>query len=356
MSKNNPQLNRIFDRSSQLRTNNIKQQLAKAIELNESLKQQLETTQGAVSVELHKINPNPHQPRQSFYVVEEKIESMKQLGQITPIVLTRLPNNKIIIFDGECRYRAAMHLKWQTMKAVFINYQPELFDEQVLAGAIADCGLNNLDLAAALATRISQVVPKLDSDGVVRICNTIVKRLKRSGNINLFKGLNKKKQQQQQEAIAAAKLDEQERLVIETILAYQLNPITVGLVTLPFLRLPEDIKAQIRDRGLSDSNAKIIGTVRQENNRLKITKNKALKIRQKLCELALTNHWTNTQTRKAVAEAVASYLIKKDTQVKNLEKSIAAIEQINLKQYSQAELERLKQVLMQKLEEIRNKK
>jgi len=60
-------------------------------------------------VDIHKIKPNPHQPRQHFdeKALEELSDSIKQSGIIQPIVIRKDNEDHIILVAGERRLRAA---------------------------------------------------------------------------------------------------------------------------------------------------------------------------------------------------------------------------------------------------------
>ena len=110
-------------------------------------------------IPLNMIEPNPHQPRQSFYDVEQMKNLLQLQGQKEPITLVKIPvKDKYIIFDGERRYRAHHLLKWNTIDAVFIPYNPQTFQEDVLIAALNKSSINALDEAEAIVKRIQQEI------------------------------------------------------------------------------------------------------------------------------------------------------------------------------------------------------
>jgi ParB family chromosome partitioning protein len=62
-----------------------------------------------LSVELHRIQPNPDQPRQHFdeETLQQLAQSIKQHGVVQPIVITPTKNDTYIIVAGERRWRAS---------------------------------------------------------------------------------------------------------------------------------------------------------------------------------------------------------------------------------------------------------
>ncbi|MCK9501985.1 MAG: ParB/RepB/Spo0J family partition protein, partial [Lascolabacillus sp.] len=70
-------------------------------------------TQGSSSiseVELHKIAPNPDQPRRSFdeEALQELAASIKSIGLVQPITLREIDEDSYEIIAGERRYRASL--------------------------------------------------------------------------------------------------------------------------------------------------------------------------------------------------------------------------------------------------------
>lgn len=65
-----------------------------------------------ISISLNMIEPNPHQPRKIF--TQEKIDilanSIKENGLISPILVSKVNNNKYILIAGERRFRSYQQL------------------------------------------------------------------------------------------------------------------------------------------------------------------------------------------------------------------------------------------------------
>ena len=101
-------------------------------------------------VELSKIKPNPHQPRQYFN--DDQIEalaiSISQHGLIQPIILKPVKDYFMII-SGERRFRAYKTLNLKTIPAVIRAYEDKKIDELALIENIQREDLNPLEEARA---------------------------------------------------------------------------------------------------------------------------------------------------------------------------------------------------------------
>jgi ParB family chromosome partitioning protein len=74
---------------------------------------------GLIYLEVEKIRPNPHQPREEFDAesLEELAASIKEKGMIQPILVRRRPDGYELI-AGERRLRAAKSLKINKIPAM----------------------------------------------------------------------------------------------------------------------------------------------------------------------------------------------------------------------------------------------
>lgn len=78
------------------------------------------------SLPLSQVYPNPNQPRKIFNNVEELGASIKQNGQLQPIVVVKR-DKKYMIVAGERRYRATLWLQRKTISAKIV----EMTDEEI---------------------------------------------------------------------------------------------------------------------------------------------------------------------------------------------------------------------------------
>jgi len=102
------------------------------------------------TVTLDKLHPDPNQVRKTFNGLKELPASLKGRGVLTPIVV-REQGKKLIIMDGERRYRAA---KLAKVKTVPVVVQPDAGDvqrklDQVAVNSLRE-GLKPLELGRLL--------------------------------------------------------------------------------------------------------------------------------------------------------------------------------------------------------------
>jgi ParB family chromosome partitioning protein len=73
-----------------------------------------------VSVAVDKIDPDPNQPRKSFPpdYIAQLARSIAKRGLIQPITLRPMKGGRYMIVAGECRWRAHVHNKAKTIKAL----------------------------------------------------------------------------------------------------------------------------------------------------------------------------------------------------------------------------------------------
>src|SRR6516165_9646694 len=76
-----------------------------------------------VSIPLEKIQLDPKNPRK--FVTQDMVEAMKNslkaLGQLSPVKVRPDGNGGFILIGGEIRYRAAKELGWTELKAIVMN-------------------------------------------------------------------------------------------------------------------------------------------------------------------------------------------------------------------------------------------
>jgi ParB family chromosome partitioning protein len=117
-------------------------------------------------------------------------------------------------------------------------------------------------------------------------------RLKRNQQQKLIGELVKKSAIERQQSLEKMGLDAVEQLIFQTILRYGLNPLSVCKNHFPMLKLPEDVKRAIRERGLGDAQAKVIGKLSAE--KLNVSPKKVEQIRQQLIDEVLTEHLSSS--------------------------------------------------------------
>lgn len=86
-----------------------------------------------LELELHKVYPNPNQPRKAFNDIEELASSITTNGLIQPIAVVKTDKGYMII-SGERRYKASVYAKAKTIKAHIIKAT----DKEILELALVE--------------------------------------------------------------------------------------------------------------------------------------------------------------------------------------------------------------------------
>ena len=119
-----------------------------------TLRSQLQSQSGIVSISVGQIEPNPELPRQTF--LPESIEfmsrSLAEDGQLQPIIVIMREN--LVLFDGERRWRSALALGWQNLQAVIIP-EPISLHRKALLTSLHREDLNPLDKALAIVPELA---------------------------------------------------------------------------------------------------------------------------------------------------------------------------------------------------------
>lgn len=279
-----------------------RQQLQSQIdELLNHLKQQ----QGIVHYPIEKIHPNADQPRKSFTEeVEAMVESLQKEGQLDPAILFVEDG---MLFDGECRWRAATILGWKTLAVVFIT-RPK--DEKALRRKAYLTNrhrrdLNFLDRAEAVVAIACDEIPNLAPEDVPRIINRVLVRLQRKKQI-LGKRLHLETQEIQQATLAQLALDPVESALFNVFLRLQEHPASLYRNVFPALKLLPDLKVAVREQGLACPQALIINRLTADE--LKISSSKAQKLRAKGVEEVLAGNLSESETQQWVRKVQADYI------------------------------------------------
>ncbi len=285
----------------------------------ESLKQKLELANQRIAeleatvvqqeiqeIPLAMIEPNPSQPRQSFYVVQRMKNLLKSQGQKQPIILVKIPEqDKYTIFDGECRYRGAKLLEWTTIKAVFIPYDPETFQEDVLISALNRSSINALDEAEALVRRIQAEIELSETEIGDKLASFVV-YTRRRDELESLKYLTTNYDERERYIETLKFRDDAEKIICLIIANLGRSCLSTSSNKFPLLKLSQDLKEAIRERGLNETVALRLNAINPNSKKLKgkITKQKALKLRQELVDKILENDWSVKVASEAIKNAI----------------------------------------------------
>ena len=306
------------------------------------LREHLKTNQGTVQYPVDEIQPNPDQPRKTFIEeVEAMSLSLKQEGQLDPIILFE----DGMLFDGECRWRSAKKLGWETIEAVFTTKpdQSKVLRRKAYLTNLHRRGLNALDKAETLVAIACDEIPDLPPEEVPRIINRVLTRLKRKKQ-NLGERLHLQPQEQQQDFLAQMEVDPVEFQVFLIFLGLQEHPASLNRNIFPALNLSPDLKAAVRERSLGCAQALILN--RLSAAELGISERQALNLREKGIKEVLGQNLSTTQTQQWVAQQKSQYVqqpSKEITRDKHVDRLLSTVQKIDLKS-TKAPLEQLQEL------------
>ena len=321
-------------------------------ELREHLKQ----NQGTVQFSLSQIRPNSDQPRKTFSEeVEAMALSLQQEGQLDPVILFE----DGLLFDGECRWRAAKQLGWEALEAVFTANpnDPKLLRRRAYLTSLHRRGLNALDKAETLVAIACDELPDLPPEEVPRILNRVLTRLKRRKQ-SLGERLHLQPPEQQQKILGQLEIEPIEFQVFEVLLRLQEHPASLNRNILPALNLSSDLKAAVREKGLGCAQALILN--RLSATELGISERQTLKLREKGIKAALVENFSTTQMQQWVSQQKIRYVQAVEASAsasrdKQVDRFLTSVQKINLNQTTASvdQLKELEQVLETALVQIK---
>ncbi|WP_026736028.1 ParB/RepB/Spo0J family partition protein [Fischerella sp. PCC 9605] len=317
-----------------------------------ALREQLQSQTGILSIPIEQIEPNREQPRQTF--LSESIESMSRSlandGQLEPIILVQ--REKLVIFDGERRWRSAKTLGWQNLQAVIIP-EPESLHRKALLTSLHREDLNPLDKAEAIVREIASNTD-LESQDIPRILSTVVRRLNAQKRMNFVVELITADSQEQQQGLEDLGLSDSEKAVLALLLDLQLNPASIDANIFPMLSLASDLKAAIRS-GLKGVHAMALQKLSAKN--LGVSEEDAQSIRVDTTQEVMTKKLSASATRKLVSSVIENQAQSSTPadKIKPVAKEARRLQKLSLESLKKAEktqLVELQEVLRQKLAEI----
>lgn len=327
----------------------------KVQELHASLKKQ-----GVVILDVDNIEPNPAQPRQTF--TEESLillaRSLENDGQQQPILVFQKSESQYFLFDGERRLRATKKLGRKEINAVIIPLysqelikNPEKLRRQALLANHHRENINPLDLAESLVKEIASF-ERISVEDSPRILNTVITRLNRQDKLKILSDLVLEENKKQTEVIRNWKkegiLNEQETCLLSFLLTLGLNPTSVKNNIFPTLKLHQDLKDAIREKGLGGHHARVLQKISIE-----VIGKQATAVRKRLTNEVIQKKLSVAQTRKLV-----SAQINKKAEPNKLKKTrsiaqfVSSMKQVKVNELNQEDLKTLKVEMSQKLQEI----
>lgn len=318
----------------------------------DTLREHLKENQGTIQYPVNKITPNLNQPRKTFTEeVEAMVLSLQREGQLDPVILFE----DGMLFDGECRYRAAQILEWETLEAVFTS---KLEDAKTLRRkayltSLHRRGLNALDKAETLVALTCDEIPELFPEEVLRIVNRVLTRLKRKKR-SLGEKLHLQLQEQQQIVLAQLELETVEAQVIALFLGLQEHPASLNRNIFPSLNLTSDLKNAVREQALGCAQALILNRISAKE--LGISEKSALKLREQGIQKVLTENLSTAATQQWLAQQKTRYFKPSMSPIrdKKIERILTIAQDIDLSNTTASleQRQQLKQVLETLLQQL----
>lgn len=326
----------------------------------QELTQQLSVQRGVQEIEIERMHRNIFQPRQTFPQAELQAfaELLREEGQHAPVILFPW-KGEYLIFDGERRWRAAPLIPWQTLKAVIIPIETEKIDikeiqSQALSTSIHRKDLHPLDLAECLVSQIVYRYPDLEknSSSIPRILNTCLQRFKRSRKISELTTIVTASRNEQRDWLEVAELKQEAELsILQTLLSYQLNPVSISTNVFPMLAITGDLKEAIRETGLDASKVREISKLSTE--KLNLDETTAQTIRAEAVEKVVAENLALSETRELVDEILKKHNSSEPSTIRSTpQRTIKSLQAILVEDWQPQEIEVLKQVLRDKLAEL----
>ncbi|NEQ96333.1 MAG: ParB N-terminal domain-containing protein [Cyanothece sp. SIO2G6] len=313
------------------------------------LREHLLESQGKVKFPISKIKRNENQPRQSF---TEEVEAMKlslqQEGQLQPVILFEDGT----LFDGECRWRAAPELDWETLDAVFMaQLDPKELRRKAYLTSLHRKGLNALDKAEALIAIAGDHIEALNPLEVPKIINRVIMRLKRN-NSALPSNLQTQPKEVQEKHIRQSLQDSQEIELFLLYLGLQEHPATLNRNVFPALKLSSILKQSVRKQGLGCPQALLLNRLDPEIQRQGIEA-----VLKGQLSIAQTKKWIkdqNKQEGKPKFSIVEANTITEDDK-EQIVREATNLKALNLEAWQNLEvIAKVKQVqrLLQEIKEL----
>ena len=321
------------------------------VELEKLLDSTLSENKGQIQqIPLAQIEVNPEQPRKTFFDVVEMKNLLLSQGQREPILLVQIPGHeKFRIFDGERRYRAHLLLEWKKIKALFIPYNPDTFQLDVLITSLNKKHINALDEAEGLL-KVIQLSLDLDAISIANQLSSFISYLRRGNNLDSLSKLASHYEEREHYLELIGFRNEAEKIICVTIADLGRSPITVSNNKFPLLKLSPDLKEAIRNQGLHEAIALCLNQINPENKRFqgKISEAESLKLKQDLISQILEKQLSLRAARKLLNDTIVVYL--GDGKAQKTSSKFDYLDKIKIDQLTPTD----KQLLREKLENLLN--
>lgn len=319
------------------------------------LREHLTERSGIWSIEIDQILANSDQPRRTFLSSSEEsmCRSLATDGQLEPIILMATGEDRLVIFDGERRWRSAKQLGWKTINAVVIP-EPDALHRKALLTSLHREDLNALDKAEAIVLEVSNATG-LDEQEITQSLSRVVRRFKQQKRMNQIVDLIPCSPEKQKDGLVSLGLSGSELAVLTILLDLQLNPSSIEANIFPMLSLKDDLKTAIREHGIAGNQAIALQTLNPKN--LGVSDRRARSLRIDATQKVVSEGLSVLATRKLVSEIRGKYSQasrgkKEVKQIALIAKNLTQISPEMLNSAGSEQLTELQQALQQKLEEI----
>ncbi len=325
----------------------------------DELTHQLAQLGGEHVVELRLLDPDPAQPRTIFpqQLIQERSQSLRRNGQISPIILIPLSNGRYRIFDGAVRTLAAPDAGLSSLRAVLLPYHESLdddsrFEKQFVTGKDTE-KLHDLDLANGLVRIISHRYPDLEDrqSEIPSILNNALYQLKKVGKtVELTKIRVASSEEQARWLDTVGFQSSDARNIMAVLLDRQFNPASVASNVFPILAIAEDLKTVVQMTGLESSKAREINKLTA--TALNVRESVAERIRQQTAEQVVEEEKSLSATRELVKQLLQQHnptIAQPDAQA---EKILRQIHSLSFDQLDQRQLKEIRAVFKERVKEL----
>ncbi len=328
----------------------------------QDLTRKLATVGGEHDIEINLIDPDPNQPRTIFprSLVEERTESLKRNGQISPIILIPQANGRYRLFDGAVRRLSGPKAGLTTLRAVFLPHHESLddatrFEQQFVTGKDTE-KLHDLDVANGLVRIICSRHPHLKEKQIdfPKILNNTIYQIRKAGKLKELTKMVNKPTEEQRSWLDSLGLELSEGIdILETLLDRQFNPASISANVFPLLSVTDDLKAVVQEKGLSSG--KIMAVNKLTANALNTDESSAKQVRSqiayRIAEEELTEEETNSLIRKTIQEYNPTAK-QPDPIAEKSVKTVKQIQKIKLDGFKHDQLRSIRESLQERIREI----
>lgn len=327
----------------------------------------LEQIGGKHRIPVKLVHPDPNQPRTVFstHAIKARAKSMRDEGQLAPIIVTPLPDGTFLLFEGELRWRSSEEAGFSELDAVL---RPPSESEtkinrfrQQLATSLSVETLHPFDVANGLVRLILDRHPDLEGNvsSIPKHLNAVIARLRRNGKASELESLRYESIEVQQTWIETNDFRKvEERTIVAEILKQSINPVYVSVNIFPLLGLPEDLQTAIRQHGIEASKIleiKKVTAAELEKTRAlqpKDAESEAVKIRKRIVQQIVDQPLSLATVKKLVQDELTPHPESLPTSAPVVNKVQRQLDAIAVPELDETSLKQMEKMLKAKLKEV----